>query len=84
MYLTNLSQQSFSGQCRLQDCRLFTERIELAAKFVLKIFGLATVTPPQLVGAVVLAVEQSFHETDFRPGCGGSGSKWRLSPVGDA
>lgn len=46
MYLTNLSQQSFSGQCRLQDCRLFTERIELAAKFVLKIFGLATVTPP--------------------------------------
>jgi hypothetical protein len=78
MYLADLSQERFPGQCRLQDCRLSTERIELAAKFVLKISGLTTVThPPQLDGAVVLASDQSFHEEQFRPGLGGPGSKWR-------
>ena len=46
MYLADLSQERFSGQGRLQDCRLSTERIELAAKFVLKISGLTTVTHP--------------------------------------
>jgi hypothetical protein len=46
MYLADLSQERFPGQCRLQDCRLSNERIELAAKFVLKISGLTTVTPP--------------------------------------
>ena len=46
MYLADLSQERFPGQCRLQDCRLSNERIGLAAKFVLKISGLTTVPPP--------------------------------------
>lgn len=46
MYLAGLPHQRLAGQCRLQDRRLLAERIELAAKFVLKVSGLATVTPP--------------------------------------